>query len=50
MEQHTHTAKSYADSITIMTSTENKAPELVVEEDEPDEDGDEDDSDNDLMI
>ena len=38
-------AKSYAKSITILNSTQNKAPELVYEEDEMDEDGDEDDAD-----
>ena len=44
-------AKTYAESITILNSTENKAPELVYEEDEMDEDGDEDDDiDNDLNI
>lgn len=44
-------AKTYAASITILNSTENKAPELVYEEDEMDEDGDEDDDiDDDLNI
>lgn len=43
MEQSTTEAKSYAESITILNSTENKAPELVYEEDEMDEDGDIDD-------
>ena len=45
MEQSTTEAKWYAESITILNSTENKAPELVYEEDEMDEDGDEDDDD-----
>ena len=45
MEKSTTEAKSYAESITILNSTENKAPELVYEEDEMDEDGDEDDDD-----
>ena len=50
-EQTTSTAKSYSDSITIKNSADNRAPELVIEEDEPDEDGDDDDDiDNDLLI
>ena len=51
MEQSTTEAKSYAESITILNSTQNKAPELVYEEDEMDEDGDEDDDiDDDLNL
>ncbi|KAK8817505.1 hypothetical protein WA538_004227, partial [Blastocystis sp. DL] len=42
-EQSTVHAKGYAESITVLSSTTNKAPELIIEEDEMDEDGDEDD-------
>lgn len=45
-------AKGYAQSINILSSTINAAPELVMEEDERDEDGDDDDDDidDDLSI
>ena len=44
-------AKGYAESISIIQSSMNRAPELVIEEDEMDEDGDEDDPiDDDLDI
>ena len=45
-------AKGYAQSINILSSTMNAAPELVMEEDERDEDGDDDDDDidDDLSI
>ena len=44
-------ARGYAESISIIQSTMNRAPELVIEEDEMDEDGDEDDPiDDDLDI
>ena len=50
-EQSTVHAKGYAESITVLSSTTNKAPELIIEEDEMDEDGDEDDDiDDDLNI
>lgn len=49
-EQSTVHAKGYAESITVLSSTTNKAPELIIEEDEMDEDGDEDDIDDDLNI
>ena len=50
-EQSTVHAKGYAESITVLSSTTNKAPELIIEEDELDEDGDEDDDiDDDLNI
>ena len=52
IETHPTTdAKGYAESISIIQSSMNRAPELVIEEDEMDEDGDEDDPiDNDLDI
>ncbi|KAK8808165.1 hypothetical protein WA171_001388 [Blastocystis sp. BT1] len=44
-------ARGYAESISIIQSSMNRAPELVIEEDEMDEDGDEDDPiDDDLDI
>ena len=44
-------AKGYAESISIIQSSMNRAPELVIEEEEMDEDGDEDDPiDDDLDI
>ena len=50
-EPSTVHAKGYAESITVLSSTTNRAPELIIEEDEMDEDGDEDDSiDDDLNI
>lgn len=50
-EQSTVHAKGYAESITVLSSMTNKAPELIIEEDEMDEDGDEDDDiDDDLNI
>ena len=50
-EQSTVHAKGYAESITVLSSTTNKAPELIIDEDEMDEDGDEDDDiDDDLNI
>lgn len=50
-EQSTVHAKGYAESITVLSSTTNRAPELIIEEDEMDEDGDEDDDiDDDLDI
>ena len=50
-EQSTVHAKVYPESITVLSSTTNKAPELIIEEDEMDEDGDEDDDiDDDLNI
>lgn len=50
-EQSTVHAKGYAESITVLSSTTNKAPELIIEEDEMDEDGDKDDDiDDDLNI
>lgn len=50
-EQSTVHAKGYAESITVLSSTANRAPELIIEEDEMDEDGDEDDAiDDDLNI
>ena len=50
-EQSTVHAKGYAESITVLSSTTNRAPELIIEEEEMDEDGDEDDAiDDDLDI
>ena len=42
-EHSTTTAKGFAESISIASSTLHVAPELVMEDDEMDEDGDEDD-------
>lgn len=49
-DSSTTEAKAYTESINILNSTQNIAPELVYEEDEMDEDGDEDDVDDDLNI
>lgn len=49
-DNSTTEAKAYTESINILNSTQNIAPELVYEEDEMDEDGDEDDVDDDLNI
>lgn len=51
-ESNRTSAKGYAQSITILSSTMHAAPELVMEEDGRDEDGDDDDDDidDDLSI
>ena len=49
-ETGTSTAQTYASSITIMSTSINAAPELVIEEDERDEDGDDDDDDVDADL